>query len=141
MSSNFFQQRIVRSSGSETEIFDLTDEVSEIVARSGIRDGLLNLFVPGSTASLTTIEYEPGAVSDLLEAIEKIAPRDSVYRHNERWGDGNGFSHVRAALLGPSLTVPLTNGELLLGTWQQIILCDFDNKPRQRQVVVTAIGA
>lgn len=141
MSSVFFQERIVRSSGVETEIFDLTTEVIELVTRSGIKDGLLNLFVPGSTASLTTIEYESGAISDLKDAIERIAPEDFYYRHNERWHDGNGYSHVRAALLGPSLTVPLADGAPLLGTWQQIILCDFDNKPRKRQVVVTAIGA
>ena len=94
------------------------------------------MFTPGSTAAITTIEFESGAVADLARAIDGIAPTGAHYDHDARWGDGNGYSHVRAALLGPSLTVPIADGELLLGTWQQIILCDFDNRPRTRRIIV-----
>ncbi len=94
------------------------------------------LFIDGSTAALTTIEYESGVVNDLKRAIDRLAPRDIAYEHDRRWGDGNGYSHVRAALLGPSLSIPLANGDMLLGTWQQIVLCDFDNRPRQREIIV-----
>ena len=100
----------------------------------------VNLFVPGSTAGLTTIEFEPGCVADLKAAFERVAPRGAEYDHNARWGDGNGFAHVRAALLGPSLTVPVGNGAPLLGTWQQVVLVDFDNRGRDRKVVVTVTG-
>ena len=119
---------------------DLTPRVRDAVLRSGVGDGLCALFVPGSTAGLTTIEFEPGVLEDLRDAIEKIAPSDAQYRHNERWGDGNGFSHVRAAMLGHSLTVPVTEGGLVLGTWQQIVLVDFDNGPRNRKVHVKILG-
>ena len=108
---------------------------------SGVTEGQALIFTPGSTAGITTLEFEPGAVADLKRAFEDVAPADGEYQHNLRWGDGNGYSHVRAALLGPSLTVPVTNGQLVLGTWQQIILCDFDNKPaRQRRVIVQVTG-
>jgi len=120
----------------DTDIHDLTPEVQGAVAKSGVEDGSVLVFTPGSTAGVTTIEFEPGAVADLARAIDQIAPTDGDYEHNRRWGDGNGYSHVRAALLGPSLTVPIVTGELRLGTWQQIVLCDFDNRPRRRQVVV-----
>ena len=125
----------------ETDVLDITGRVRELVARAGVASGLVHLFVPGSTAGLTTIEYEPGCVEDLKEAFERVAPRHADYAHNRRWGDGNGFSHVRAALLGPSLTVPLHEGELVLGTWQQVVLVDFDNRPRRRRVVVTVTAA
>ena len=121
----------------ETEVIDVTDRVREIVSRSETVEGTVDVFVPGATGGVTTIEYEPGCVADLQAAFERIAPRDGHYDHNERWGDGNGFSHVRAALLGPSMSVPVTQGRPLLGTWQQIIVVDFDNKARERQVVVT----
>ncbi len=123
-----------------TDILDLTSDVGRYVAESGIREGWVLMFVPGSTAALTTIEYESGAVHDLERAIERLAPRDAEYEHNLRWHDGNGYSHVRAALMGPSLTVPVTGGELATGTWQQIVLCDFDNKPRTRRVLVEVHG-
>jgi len=97
--------------------------------------------VPGSTAAVTTIEFEPGAVEDLKRAIERLAPADGEFAHNLRWGDGNGYAHVRAALLGPSLTVPIANGALATGTWQQIVLLDFDNRPRRRKVLLQATGA
>lgn len=121
----------------ETEVIDVTDRVREIVTRSETEDGTVHVFVPGATGGVTTIEYEPGCVADLQAAFERIAPRDGHYDHNERWGDGNGFSHVRAALLGPSMCVPVAEARPLLGTWQQIIVVDFDNKARERRVVVT----
>jgi secondary thiamine-phosphate synthase enzyme len=123
-----------------TDVIDITRPVAEKVAESGIAEGQALVFTPGSTAALTTIEYESGVVRDLIEAIERIAPKDMDYRHDERWGDGNGYAHVRSALLGPSLTVPITKGRLALGTWQQIVLIDFDNRPRKRQVVVQTSG-
>lgn len=124
----------------ECDVLDITSQVSQQVQASGLRDGLVTVFVCGSTASITTIEYESGVVDDLKQAIERAAPRHIHYEHDARWGDGNGFAHVRAALLGPSLSIPLSKGELLLGTWQQIVLMDFDNRPRQRQVVVQIVG-
>ncbi len=123
-----------------TDLIDITREVSRRIRESGIAEGSVLVFVPGSTAALTTIEYESGVVEDLREAIERLAPEGARYRHDARWGDGNGYSHVRAALLGPSLTIPVIEGRPVLGTWQQMILCDFDNRPRKRQVVVQVSG-
>ncbi len=125
----------------ETDIIDITLLVSEAVCETGIRNGSTTLFIPGSTAALTTIEFESGVINDLKGAIDRIAPRDLYYEHNERWGDGNGYSHVRAALLGPSLHIPVVEGVLTLGTWQQIVLLDFDNRPRKRQIIFQATGA
>jgi secondary thiamine-phosphate synthase enzyme len=119
---------------------DITAQVAGFIEESGLETGMATVFVPGSTAGVTTIEYEPGAVADLNAAFERLAPQGIRYAHDDRWGDGNGFSHVRAALLGPSLTVPFVTGKLLLGTWQQIILVDFDNRPRQRRVVIQVVG-
>jgi secondary thiamine-phosphate synthase enzyme len=119
---------------------DITDQVAGSIEESGLETGMATVFVPGSTAGVTTIEYEPGAVADLKAAFERMAPQGIRYAHDDRWGDGNGFSHVRAALLGPSLTVPFVAGKLLLGTWQQIVLVDFDNRPRQRRVVIQVVG-
>lgn len=124
----------------ETDLLDVTDEAEEFIRSSGVRDGILLLFTPGSTAALTTIEFESGALADLKRAMEVVAPRDQDYEHNQRWGDGNGHSHVRAALLGPSLTVPVRDGRVDLGTWQQIVLCDFDNRPRQRHLTLQFVG-
>ncbi len=124
-----------------TDILDLTDDVEAFVAGTGIEDGWVTVFVPGSTASVTTLEFESGAIHDLRQAIERLAPQDLEYEHNLRWGDGNGHSHVRAALLGPSLTLPIVDGRVEHGTWQQIILCDFDNKPRDRRIRLQAMGA
>ena len=128
------------STSGDTDIIDMTRQVSEKVVTSGIEEGYVHLFVPGSTASITTIEYERGAVSDLKEAIERLAPEDKYYRHNERWGDGNWHAHVRASLLGPSLTIPVINGRLALGTWQQVVFIDFDNHPRERRVIMQLAG-
>ena len=123
-----------------TDIIDITRPVSKTVSESGLTEGQVLIFVPGSTASITTIEYESGVVQDLKQAIERLAPEGISYRHDARWGDGNGYAHVRAALLGPSLTVPLINGRLALGTWQQIVLIDFDNRPRDRKILVHISG-
>lgn len=119
---------------------DLTGEVAKAVAASGAAAGVVTVFVVGSTAGVTTIEFEPGAVADLDRAFEQIAPRDAEYAHHLRWGDDNGSSHVRAAMLGPSLTVPFADGRLLLGTWQQVVLVEFDTRPRTRQVVMQLMG-
>lgn len=132
---------ILLNTTSDTDIIDITQTVTADLMESGIINGTVNLFVPGSTAALTTIEYESGVINDLKEAIDRLAPRDLYYEHDERWGDGNGYSHVRAALLGASLSIPVVNGSLTLGTWQQIVLLDFDNRPRQRKIVEQFIGA
>ncbi|OGP69557.1 MAG: secondary thiamine-phosphate synthase enzyme [Deltaproteobacteria bacterium RBG_13_60_28] len=118
----------------ETDILDLTGLVAAKVRESSVSEGLLNLFISGSTAALSTIEYESGALNDLKAAIERLFPRDLHYDHDARWGDGNGYSHVRAAFLKPSLNIPIEDGRLLLGRWQQIVLLDFDNRPRQRRI-------
>jgi len=124
----------------DMDVIDLSHEVAAFLAESEIVDGILLLFTPGSTAGITTIEYESGCLADLRRAMEQLAPRDAEYEHNLRWGDGNGYSHVRAALLGPSLTVPVRDGRPDTGTWQQIILCDFDNRPRRRKVTLQAMS-
>lgn len=121
------------------DIIDLTAKVAESVEESGIKDGLVLTFVPGSTGAITTIEYEPGLLKDLPELYERLIPRKS-YHHDKTWGDGNGFSHLRAALTGASFTCPLVGGRLLLGTWQQIVLLDFDNRPRSREIIVQIVG-
>lgn len=123
-----------------TDILDITPSIREEVKESGVKDGVAVVFVPGSTAGVTTIEYESGVLQDLSEAIERMAPRSIRYHHDARWGDGNGFAHVRAALLGPSLTIPFSDGRLLLGTWQQIVIIDFDNRPRQRTILIQILG-
>ncbi|HEY5532920.1 MAG TPA: secondary thiamine-phosphate synthase enzyme YjbQ [Candidatus Anoxymicrobiaceae bacterium] len=122
------------------EIVDITGSVSEAVRKSGVLSGIVTIFVPGSTAGLTTVEYEPGLVEDIDELFERLAPQNREYHHNLRWHDGNGHAHVRASLLGPSLTVPFTEGRLTLGIWQQIILIDFDNKSRSRELVCQVMG-
>jgi secondary thiamine-phosphate synthase enzyme len=122
------------------DIIDITAKVTAKVQDAEIDDGLVALFVTGSTASLTTIEHEPGLVQDIKELVEKLIPSDRRYHHDDRWGDDNGFSHLRAALFGPSLQIPIARGRLVLGTWQQIILLDFDNRPRTREIVVQLIG-
>ena len=132
--------RIRLSTRGDTDIHDLTPAVEGLVERHRLQHGQVLVFVPGSTAGITTLEHEPGLLRDLPAAFERLAPRDLRYHHDETWHDGNGHSHVRAALHGCSLTVPVENGHLLLGTWQQIILIDFDNRPRQRDVVVQLSG-
>lgn len=121
-------------------VYDLSEPVTRWMAEIAASDGQLTVFVPGSTAVVTTIEFEPGAVRDLVEALEQIAPSDRPYHHDRRWGDGNGFSHLRAALLGPSLTVPVADGRCITGTWQQIVLVECDLAPRRRRVVLSFVG-
>ena len=121
-------------------VADISDPAGSWLASIGAVDGLLNVFVPGSTAVVTTIEFEPGAVKDLDEALEAIAPSQGTYHHDLRWGDGNGFSHLRASLMGTSLTVPVAAGRCVLGTWQQIVLVECDLRPRARRVVLSFVG-
>ena len=124
-----------------TQVLNITDQVQRSVESGRVRDGLVGVFVVGSTAAITTTEYEPGlATRDLKAALEKIAPEDGTYLHEETWHDDNGHSHVRASMLGPSLAVPFVDDELTLGTWQQIILVDFDTRPRSREFVIQMIG-
>jgi secondary thiamine-phosphate synthase enzyme len=119
---------------------DVTDVVAGAVSKSGASDGIAIVFVVGSTAGITTIEFEPGAIADVNRMFEQLAPRHAEYRHHLRWGDDNGSSHVRAALLGPSLTVPFVGRTLRLGTWQQIMLIEFDTRPRRRELVIQVMG-
>jgi len=123
-----------------TDILDLTQQVQDLAGATGIAEGLVHLFISGSTGALTTIEYESGVVNDLRAAIERLFPQDIPYEHDRRWGDGNGYAHVRAAFFKPSLAIPLTKGRLELGTWQQIVLLDFDNRPRRRRIRGQVIG-
>lgn len=122
------------------DVQDLTSAVEKAVAQSQLANGIATVFVVGSTAGVTTIEFESGVVSDLARAFEQIAPRAADYKHHLRWGDDNGSSHVRAGLLGPSLTVPVRDGSLALGTWQQIVLVEFDTRPRSREIVIQLLG-
>ncbi len=123
-----------------TDVIDITERVAKLAGQTGIQNGLATVFCPGSTGSITTIEFESGVINDLKKAIEKVAPSGISYEHDKRWGDGNGFSHVRAALMKPSLTIPLVKGKLALGTWQQIVFIDFDNRGRDRKVIVQIMG-
>lgn len=134
------EKRIKLKTRGETDIVDITDKVVSCVEESGLKDGVAFVFVPGSTGGLTTLEYEPGLIADIKKAFEVIAPRQGEYQHNLRWQDGNGFSHVRAAMLGPSLIVPFSEKKLQVGTWQQIVFIDFDNRPRFRELIVKIIG-
>jgi secondary thiamine-phosphate synthase enzyme len=128
------------STHGNADIHDITDEVAGAIQNSKLHDGIITIFCPSSTSGLTTIEYEGGCLSDLRRLFDEIVPSNREYAHNERWHDGNGHSHIRAAVLGASLTVPFVEGRMTLGTWQQIIHVDFDTRPRQRQVVVQLIG-
>ncbi len=122
------------------DLQDITPDIAEALRKSGLQEGLLNVFVVGSTAAITDFEYEPGLIRDIKELYERIAPRSEDYRHNETWNDANGFSHVRAALQGPGMVLPFEKGCLLLGTWQQIVLAEFDIRQREREIVLTFIG-
>ncbi len=123
-----------------TDIRNITSEVAQAVGTSGFKDGLATVFTASSTSALTTIEYESGALADLKQALDEIAPPHRDYQHNLKWGDGNGVAHLRAALVGPSLTIPFQKGQLCLGTWQQIVFLDFDNRPRRRNLIVQVVG-
>ena len=122
------------------EIIDITSSVAEVVQRSKVRNGLACVFVVGSTAAVTTVEHEPGLVSDMHDAMDRLYPKDVDYEHHQRWGDGNGHSHIRASFVGPSITIPVVDGQLQLGTWQQIVFMEFDNKPRTRELSVQVVG-
>jgi len=124
----------------EGDILDVTDAVAEAVAETKLKNGIVTVFVPGSTGALTTIEYESGLLNDFPNMLERIAPKNLVYEHEKRWHDGNGHSHVRASLIGPSLTVPFSNGRLTLGTWQQIIFMELDVRSRARNLILQVMG-
>ena len=133
-------RRIGLKTRGNCHILDITGQVAQKVADSGLRDGTATVFVPGSTGGVTTVEYESGLISDLRALFDRIVPSNIHYQHDLRWGDGNGHAHVRASLLGPSLTVPFVEKRLTLGTWQQIVFIDFDNRPRSRELVLQLMG-
>jgi len=135
-----FQREVHIKTRGEGDIVDITDLVEEVVEESGIRDGVAHIFAIGSTAAISTMEYEPGLKEDLPNALERIAPKNVEYKHHLRWGDYNGHSHVRATILGPSLSVPVRGGSLVLGTWQQIIFIELDVRSRSRRFMVTVMG-
>ena len=123
-----------------TDILDITQKITECIHSSTLMNGLVTIFSPSSTSGITTIEYEPGVLDDLKKIFNEIVPKDFIYQHNETWHDGNGHSHIRAALLKASVTIPLVDGRLTLGTWQQIVFIDFDTRPRKREIIVQIIG-
>ncbi len=133
-------KQIKISSKSENDIIDITDQVADAISESGISNGTITVFVSGSTGAITTIEYEPGLVKDFPEMLSRISPDDINYYHEQRWHDGNGRSHVKASLVGPSLTIPFKDGQLLLGTWQQIVFLELDTRARTRTLVLQIIG-
>jgi secondary thiamine-phosphate synthase enzyme len=133
-------ERFTVTTKGDSTLADITEQVSSALAASGMTEGQVLVFAPGATAGVTTIEYEPGLLRDFPEALERIAPADHPYRHDNTWGDGNGHGHVRASMIGPSLTVPFQSARLLLGTWQQIVLVDCDTRPRIRDMVVQLVG-
>jgi secondary thiamine-phosphate synthase enzyme len=135
-----FTHTFERRTRGQGDVHDVTEEVTRALEGSGLGSGTITVFVVGSTAAITTIEFEPGALADMNRLFDALAPRDAHYDHHLRWGDDNGSSHVRAALLGPSLTVPFTAGRVVLGTWQQVVLVEFDTRARSRQVVVQVVG-
>lgn len=133
-------ERITLNTKGNPDLIDITDKIRELVESSRLKQGNVTVFVVGSTASVTTFEYESGLIQDMRDLYEKLIPRNKRYSHDDTWGDANGFAHLRAALQGPSLSIPFDNGKLLLGRWQQVVLAEFDNRPRQRQVIVQIIG-
>jgi len=135
-----FTDFIEFSSEGNADVVRITPQVREVLRRSGLSEGTLTVFAPGATAAVTTIEFEPGVVTDLQSVLDTIAPPGRRWRHNINNGDGNGHSHVRAGLVGPSLSVPFTQGELILGRWQEVVFCDFDERPRERRVAVQVMG-
>jgi secondary thiamine-phosphate synthase enzyme len=133
------KQLLLNTQGEE-DIIDITGMVSEAVNESGVKDGVVAVFVPGATGALTTIEYEPGLLTDFPNMLERVAPKNQSYEHEKRWHDGNGHSHVRASLIGPSLTIPVVKGDLTLGTWQQIVFLEMDVHSRRRTLILQIIG-
>ena len=124
----------------DCDIIDITSEIARAVTSSNISNGIATIFISGSTAGVTTIEYEPGLITDLKAMWERVIPKTIQYQHDRAWGDGNGHSHIRSSLLGPSLIIPFINKRLALGTWQQIVIVDFDNRPRSREIITQMIG-
>lgn len=135
-----FQRTFRLQTRGSADVIDITARVEQIVAASGVSTGVVNVSGRGSTLGVTTLEFESGCVADLRRALEQIAPANSNYAHNARWGDDNGYAHLRSALIGTARSFPLTGGRLDLGTWQQIVLCDFDDRPRDREITVTVVG-
>jgi len=135
-----YREEIELETRHEMEIIDITGKVEDVVRKSGIENGIANIFIPGSTGAITTIEYEPGLLHDLPAALERIAPSDAYYKHEERWHDGNGRSHVKASIIGASLSVPFQDGKLILGTWQQIVFIECDIRPRRRRLIISVMG-
>ena len=133
-------EKIVLNTKGDPDLINITGKVGEILDATGLKHGQVTVFVIGSTAAITTFEYEPGLIKDISEFYEQLIPKKKSYHHDDTWGDANGFSHIRAALQGPSITIPFDEGKLLLGTWQQVVLSDFDNCPRKREVIVQIIG-
>lgn len=133
-------EKITLETKGNPDLIDMTDRLRGILSKEKLKKGSLLVFVIGSTAAITTFEYEGGLIKDMEELYERLIPRGKRYHHDDTWGDANGFSHMRATLQGPSLTIPFDNGKLMLGTWQQVVLAEFDNRPRQREVVVQIIG-
>jgi len=135
-----FGKKITLSTKGFSDIKNITDQVKNIISQSGIKDGLAGVFAVGSTASVSTVEYEPALVEDVRQQLEEFVPSNKSTRHSQTWGDDNGFSHIRATFMGPGITVPLSGGRLVLGTWQQIVVIDHDNRPRSREIFVQVIG-
>jgi secondary thiamine-phosphate synthase enzyme len=132
--------KITHDTKGSGDLIDITQELNDALEKSTLMDGTMTVFVSGSTAGITTFEYEPGMIKDIKEFYEKIAPSGAHYHHDDTWGDANGFSHIRAAFTGPSLTIPFQDGRLLLGTWQQVVLAEFDHRPRKRELTVHLMG-
>jgi len=133
-------ERLKLNTRGNPDLLNITEDLSQILNSSKLKNGSLMVFVVGSTAAITTFEYEPGLIEDIRQFYEKIVPKNKNYEHDQTWGDANGFSHLRAALQGPSLSIPFENGRLLLGTWQQVVLAEFDNRPRRREIIVQIVG-
>lgn len=133
-------QELHLSTRGHGDVRDITPDIARMVRESGLRAGIVTVFCPGSTGGLTTIEYEDGVIADLQQVLDEIVPPNRPYRHHLRWGDDNGHAHIRAAIIGPSITIPFTDGRLTLGTWQQVVFCDFDTRPRSRRLVVQILG-
>lgn len=129
----------IRTRG-RSDVVDITSMAAKALQKSGLKNGVMNVFVPGSTAAVTTIEFESGVIRDLRAALERLVPESIPYEHDQRWGDGNGYSHVRASLMKPGLSIPFQDENLLLGTWQQLVLIDFDNRPRTREIIIQVVG-
>ena len=137
---NIINEKITLNTKGSPDLLNITHELSKILKSSGMKNGSLTVFVIGSTAGITTFEYEPGLIKDMTDLFEKLIPSNKHYHHDEAWGDANGYSHLRAAFTRPSLTIPFEDSRLLLGAWQQVVLAEFDNRPRRRQITVQLIG-